>query len=87
MTKEYVFLTADIEECLRSICEAKEIAPISPETDLFAAGILDSLSVVQLVIQLENKYKIDFDYSSFTVDSFRTIDAITKTLESLAGKS
>ncbi len=52
-------------------CEA-----ISLDTDLVDTGIMDSLTMVELVSKLEDEYKIEIDVDDITPDSFRTINSI-----------
>jgi D-alanine--poly(phosphoribitol) ligase subunit 2 len=48
----------------------------SAETDLLEAGILDSMSFVELVLQLENKFGIRVNFEDVDFGDFRTVEKI-----------
>ena len=48
----------------------------SPETDLLETGRLDSLGVVELLFQLEQRFGIRIDPDDLEVDHFRSLAAI-----------
>lgn len=49
-----------IIEILNGICGADE-GEITPDTELFEEGILDSFGLVQLLVELENQVKVKLD--------------------------
>ena len=52
-------LTAYVIDCLNDLTGADE-GEITPDTELFALGILDSFGLVELLVQLEQRYaKLD----------------------------
>ena len=51
------------------------------ETDLFATGILDSLTMVDLIAGLEEAYGIEISLEDLEVDTFRTPASIASFLE------
>jgi methoxymalonate biosynthesis acyl carrier protein len=50
----------------------------APDTDLFEAGVLDSMSFVELLLQLENRCGIRLDLSAINLDEFRSLEKISK---------
>ena len=48
----------------------------SVETDLFDSGILDSQRLVELLFQLEQKFKTQVDIEDFEIENFRCIETI-----------
>lgn len=53
----------------------------SPETDVIATGLLDSLALVTLVFELEQRYSISIPFESLEVEDFRSVDSIARLLE------
>lgn len=49
-----------IIEILNGICGADE-GEITPDTELFDEGILDSFGLVQLLVELENQMNVKLD--------------------------
>jgi acyl carrier protein len=48
----------------------------SADTDLLATARLDSLGVVELIMQLERRFGIIVELEDLELDNFRTIDSI-----------
>lgn len=48
----------------------------TPDTDLFEAGILDSLAFVDLVLHLERTFGVTIAIESLELDHFRSITAM-----------
>ena len=53
-------------------------AEIADSDDLFAAGVLNSISSVQLALFLETEYGIKMRPGEITYDRFRSVAAIEK---------
>ena len=45
----------------------------SPETDLLQTGRLDSVGMVELLVQLENRFHIRIDQENLKIEHFRSI--------------
>jgi D-alanine--poly(phosphoribitol) ligase subunit 2 len=58
--------------------EELNIAVPSSSADLFAAGILDSMGLVQLLLQLEERFGLRLPIEDLELDSFRTLQKITE---------
>ena len=48
----------------------------TPETDLLATGRLDSVAVVELLLQLEKRYALRVEMEDFEIDHFRSLATI-----------
>ncbi len=48
----------------------------SADLDLFDSGLLDSMSFVELLVQLEKEFGIAVSVDDVDIDKFRSIDAI-----------
>jgi acyl carrier protein len=61
--------------------EALNIEVASPDTDLIDAGILDSLALVELLFQIEQRFAIDLVVEDLEVDNFRTLVRLAAAIE------
>lgn len=48
----------------------------SPEDDLLASGVLDSLTLVQLLFDLERRFGVTIPLEELEIDDFRSINSI-----------
>jgi acyl carrier protein len=60
----------------------KGTAEITPSTDLFEAGVLDSLTLIELVVSIEQEFKISLKYNDIQHAHFRTVEELEKLLVS-----
>jgi acyl carrier protein len=51
-------------------------ASLSPDQDLLAAELIDSLGITELVGFLEDEYGIDVEDEDLTPENFRTVNGI-----------
>ena len=51
-------------------------------TDLFDAGVLDSLAFIELLVQLEREFGVTTSVDDLESDNFRSIDSIAAFIES-----
>jgi len=58
------------------VVERLHLPVSSPDADLVATGVLDSLGLVELVAQLEGEFGTTIPFEEIEVDSFRSIDAV-----------
>jgi methoxymalonate biosynthesis acyl carrier protein len=56
----------------------------SPDTDLLATGRLDSLGIVELLMQLEKTFGITIELEDLELDHFRSVNAIVRFVASRA---
>ena len=59
----------------------------SPEADLVATGLLDSLSIVNLLVHLEQSYDTRISLEDLDLDNFRSIARIARFLSSPKGSN
>lgn len=53
------------------------LAVASPDTDLFESGILDSFSLVNLLLHIETRFNVTVSLEQLNLDSFRSVGAMT----------
>ena len=61
--------------------ESLHIEAPSPDTDLFESGTLDSLQLVELLLQLERRFGVRIAIESIDLDRLRTLERIAKLVE------
>ena len=54
----------------------------SPEDDLLSSGILDSLTLVQLLVNLEDHYGVQIPLQDLEIDDLRSISSIARLVKS-----
>jgi len=52
--------------------------------DLFESEIIDSMELMEFLLHLEETHNITIAQEQMTVDNFRTVDAIVRTIEESA---
>jgi acyl carrier protein len=67
-------LEADIVQFLQSRCLHRE--EVTSHTDLLEEGLLDSLLLVDLIFQIEDRYGVRFESEHVSPDNFRTVYTI-----------
>ena len=60
----------------REIVQDRALLPLSNETSLMEAGILDSLSLLRLVMFLDEQFKITVDEVDVVPENFDSVNAI-----------
>lgn len=69
------------DELLRLFKEALFLEVDSPTLDLFEEGVLDSLTFVELLVQLESAYGVKVALDSLDTARFRTVELIARFVE------
>jgi acyl carrier protein len=72
-----------IEEALASHADRSNLAN---NESLFVSGRLDSFTMLNLVMYLEQNFGVDFSYDEFEVELIDSVDAIESLVDSQAGK-
>lgn len=70
--------TVTVENLLQLLSEYEIVADadgLEPESDLFAAG-LDSMALMQLLLQLEQVFGLQLEPAEITRDRFRTATSL-----------
>jgi len=66
-----------IEERVQTILNQRlQVDPPDPNEDLFQAGILDSLSFVDMLLALEEEFSIHVALDQVDLDDFRSVSRI-----------
>ncbi len=60
----------------REIVQDQAQLPLSNETPLLEDGVLDSLSLLQLVVFLEERFKITVDEADLLPENFASVNTI-----------
>lgn len=58
----------------------------APDTDLFEAGMVDSLALVQLILALEQTFKVTIPLREIELERLRSVDAIAALLGELGAR-
>jgi D-alanine--poly(phosphoribitol) ligase subunit 2 len=65
---------AGVQAALAGLLEEQlGLAVPSPDTDLMAAGILDSLALVEMLVAVEERFGVTVDLTVFDIESARTL--------------
>ena len=67
--------------------ESLHIEPPSPDTDLFESGLIDSLQLVELLLQLERRFGLQIAIESIDLDNLRTVARIARMVAASAAAS
>lgn len=65
---------------LNGICGAED-SELTPDINLFEAGLLDSFGVVQLIVELEEAFQISLDIESIPREAIATPALIVRLVE------
>lgn len=68
-------VTARVEHVLR---ERLNLEVPARDTDLLEQGILDSLLLIDLLMQLETEFALTISLDDLEIDAFRSVGAIAK---------
>lgn len=59
---------------------------VTPDVDLFAAGLVSSLFALELVVHLESTYGLAIPPEELKLDHFRTVTAMSELVVRLRGR-
>ncbi len=74
-------LTALVNEISGLIAEKLLVEAGAPEDDLLASGLLDSLSLIQLLTNLEEHFGIRVPLEDLQIDDIRTINSLARLVD------
>ena len=60
----------------REIVQDKQVLPLSNDASLLRGGILDSLSLLRLVVFLEERFKLTVDEMDLLPENFDSVNTI-----------
>jgi methoxymalonate biosynthesis acyl carrier protein len=69
---------AIIERLGAIFVESLRIEAPAPDVDLFESGIIDSLQLVELLLQLERRFGVQIAIESIDLDNLRTLGRIAR---------
>jgi acyl carrier protein len=75
--------SAEVESEIRSflgeeVIGVEQATALSPDDDLLARGVLNSLTLTHLVMFLEERFGLRVEPAEFEVDTFRSLGAIAR---------
>jgi acyl carrier protein len=70
--------TISYDQITLLLAEKVHIAAPSVETDLLDSGMLDSLTLVELMSSLEEQYGIHISFDDIEIDNFRSVKNIAE---------
>lgn len=74
--------TVTTDQIIRLLAERVHIETPSVDTDLMEAGLLDSLSLVELMTGLEEQFDIRISFDEIEIDNFSSVSRIVEFLNS-----
>ncbi|MFB9924387.1 acyl carrier protein [Amycolatopsis halotolerans] len=74
-----------IQDEIAGYLEKRVKAPILPEQDLFAAGLVSSLFAMELILHLEESYSVTIAGPDLRLENFRTVRQMTELVSRLGG--
>jgi D-alanine--poly(phosphoribitol) ligase subunit 2 len=75
--------SAEIERIFR---DALSIEPPDPDTDIIETGLLDSMAIVTLIVELEERFSITVPPEELDLESLRTLARLTALVEDLQAR-
>lgn len=76
-----------VERVERVLREALSIELPARDTDLLEAGLLDSLTLVQLLVEVESEFDVEIPLDELDPDEFRTAESIARYVASLSANA
>lgn len=80
------FIDKEIRDYGRIIKDLNEVKPgvdYENETDLIGHGVLDSITMVTLVLQLSDEFDVDISPVDITPENFKTVQTIYDMIQRL----
>jgi acyl carrier protein len=70
-----------ISEVTRLIAEKLLLDVSSPQEDLLSSGAIDSLSLIQLLVNLEEHFGVRIPLDELEIEDLRSIESIARLIE------
>jgi len=70
-----------MEAFLKDKIEQIAFSSVEKQDPLWSSGVLDSISIVELAVEIENEFNISIPFEEITEDRFQTIELIIKYIE------
>ena len=71
-----------MENFLIDKIEELAFTKVTKYQNLWESKILDSISIVELVVEIENEYSIKIPFNEIVVENFETVENILKYIDS-----
>ena len=72
-----------MEELLKILNDVKPGGDYENETDLIGHGVLDSITMVTLVLQLSDEFDVDISHVDITPEKIKTVQTIYDMIQRL----
>lgn len=73
------------EQIMRLLADRVHLEAPSADTDLMESGLLDSLTLVELMSSLEEEFGIAISFDEIELDNFRSVARITEFVRERSG--
>lgn len=71
-----------MEDYLIKKIETISFTKVTADEPLLASGILDSINIIELAVELENELKVQIPFDEITRENFETVSVLAKFLRS-----
>ncbi|MFD4509064.1 acyl carrier protein [Streptomyces sp. NPDC058457] len=78
---------ADVQAAVLAFVETRTKTSWDPGADIFAAGGLNSLFAMELVVHLEKTFGISIGGADMRLENFRTVDSMVQLVTRLGGNT
>jgi acyl carrier protein len=76
-----ICLEARVDEIRKMLSEKLMVEVGSPDDDLLSTGLIDSLSLVQLLVTLEEQYAITIPLNELQLEDVRSVSSLANLVE------
>lgn len=77
--------TVTHDQIIRLLSEKVHVEAPSVDTDLMESGLLDSLTLVELMSSLEEEFGITISFDEIELDNFRSVASIAEFVSQRSG--
>ncbi|MBU3178018.1 acyl carrier protein [Clostridium estertheticum] len=74
------------EKLINIICKVIEDASlgekIEKSTDLLNEVAIDSLQLINIILEIEDEFDVQFDFDEFNMDNLKSVDSLSKYINS-----
>jgi acyl carrier protein len=78
--------TVTHEQITRLLAERVHVEAPAVDTDLMEAGLLDSLTLVELMSSLEEEFGLTISFDEIELDNFRSVERIAEFVRQRSGQ-
>jgi acyl carrier protein len=75
-----------MEDFIIKIIRELTFSSVTSTDSLWKDNILDSITIVELVVELEREYNISIPFNEIVTENFETVERISKYMVSKIGK-